>query len=286
MKNIMVMANFSRSNALSCTENVCTCLYELGVAILMPDTAKENYDRGFVEYAPFYKALERADALVAIGGDGTILHAAKHAVEYEKPVFGVNAGRLGFLASLEQNELSALKKLAVGEYRIQSRMMLRVRHCHRGNVTEYQALNDVVISKGAVSRVIDLDVFCMGRFVSSYRADGIILSTPTGSTAYSLSAGGPIIEPNMNCITLTPISPHSLFDRPIVFADNNRLTIRPGENNDTDIYFTVDGEQAIEIEQGDELIVEKSATSVSLIDLSEKPFYEVLHEKFLTRAKS
>lgn len=286
MKTMMLMTNFDRENALACTREVCRYLAGIGIEVLMSDTMEGPCRCEGVRYGEFYQMLGEAEAVLAVGGDGTILHAAKHAVAFHKPVFGINAGRLGFLAGLEPDEIGRLDRLLTGDYRIRKRMMLEVIHQSRAEQTSYLALNDVVISKGAISRVIDLDIFCMERFVTSYRADGVILATPTGSTAYSLSAGGPIIDPEMNCITLTPISPHSLFDRTIVFDEHNQLTIRPGRDCETEIYLTVDGEKAIRVQQGDQIIVRKSGTEAEMIDLTEKPFYEVLQEKFLTRAKS
>lgn len=286
MKRFMVVSNFGKANALACTKEVCRYLTELGAAVMMSEEAKKSCDCDYVEYGEFYSLMEEAEAVIAVGGDGTILHAAKHAVAYDRPVFGINAGRLGFLAGLEPDELNSLQRLVQGDYRTKTRMMLEVVHQRGAECSSYLALNDVVLSKGAISRMVDLDIFCMDRFVSSYRADGVILSTPTGSTAYSLSAGGPIIDPDMNCITLTPISPHSLFDRTIVFSEHNRLMICPGQESETEIYLTVDGEQAVRVRQGDRVIVKKSQTTARLIDLTDKPFYEVLQDKFLTRAKS
>ena len=285
MKTIMLMTNFDRENALACTREVCRYLAGIGIEVLMSKEAARWQCEG-VRYGEFYRMLEEAEAVLAVGGDGTILHAAKHAVAYRKPVFGINAGRLGFLAGLEPEGIGRLERLRTGEYQIRRRMMLEVAHRRENRETAYLALNDVVISKGAVSRVVDLDIFCMDRFVTSYRADGVILATPTGSTAYSLSAGGPIVDPEMDCVILTPISPHSLFDRTIVFDAHNRLTIRPGADGDTEIYLTVDGEKAIRVQPGDEITVRRSETEAELIDLTGKPFYEVLQEKFLTRAKS
>ena len=212
----MIMPNFDKKNAVACTKTVCSKLMEYGVEPWMADSCKSKLDLSFVVYGDFYQQLQNCDLLIAIGGDGTIIHSAKHAVVFDKPILGINAGRLGFLAGLEQDELDYLQQLAACNYQIEERMMLEVVHHSEKGEISYFALNDAVISKGALARVIDLDIYCMNRYVSSYRADGIIFSTPTGSTAYALSAGGPIVEPAIDAIGMTPISPHSLFDRTIL----------------------------------------------------------------------
>lgn len=282
---IMVISNFSKQNAMRCTTNVCTYLNQFGAEVMMSEDNRRLFFQESITYGDFDRMLEQADVVIAIGGDGTMIHAAKHAVQKGKPILGVNAGRLGFLAGLEQNEIFRLKNLLAGDYTLEERMMLEVSHQNSRQMKSYLALNDVVLSKGAVSRVVDLNVYCMNKFVSSYRADGIILATPTGSTAYALSAGGPIIEPSMNSISLTPISPHSLFDRTILFDAENILRMEVNRDSDAEVYLTVDGEQAVKIEKYDQITVKRSETSVQMIRLYDKPFYEVLNEKFLTRAK-
>jgi NAD+ kinase len=283
--NIMIISNFSKQNALRCTANVCSYLKEMGAVIWMAEENRALFFEEYIHYQSFEDCLASSDVVIVIGGDGTIIHAAKRAVWVGKPILGINAGRLGFLAGLEQDEIFRLQNLLKGDYTLEDRMMLEVSHQSSQRETVYFALNDVVMSKGAISRMVDLNVYCMDKFVSSYRADGVVLSTPTGSTAYALSAGGPIVEPSMNCISLTPISPHSLFDRTILFSAENVLRLEVNQESEAEVYLTVDGEQAIKIEKYDQIVVRKSAISVKMIRLYDKPFYEVLNEKFLTRAK-
>lgn len=282
---IMIMPNFDKKNALSCTHKVCLKLLELGGLVLMQQAHRKYVDIKGICYGEFSDLIKECDVVLAIGGDGTIIHSAKHAVEFDKPVLGINTGRLGFLAGMEQTEIDDLKYLVAGDYRLERRMMLEAVHQTAGGQKSYLALNDVVVSKGSLSRMVDMDVYCMDRFVSSYRADGVILSTPTGSTAYALSAGGPIVEPGLNVISLTPISPHSLFARSILFGGENVLTIHVRQEAGTEAYLTVDGEQGIRLEDGDFLVVRQSRIDVKLINLYGQPFYEVLNEKFLTRAR-
>lgn len=282
---IMVMPNFDKKNALMCTRDVCLELSKLGASVLMQEKNRAYLNLPEVQYGDFFKLLSDCNLVVAIGGDGTIIHSAKHAVEYDKPVLGINTGRLGFLAGMEQTALGDLHRLVAGDYLVEDRMMLEAVHLSGENEKIYPALNDVVISKGSLSRMVDMEVCCMGRFVSSYRADGLILSTPTGSTAYALSAGGPIVEPGLDVISLTPISPHSLFARSILFGGENVLTIRVKQEAGVEAYLTVDGEQGIRLQDEDLLIVRRREIAAKLINLYHRPFYEVLNEKFLTRAR-
>lgn len=282
---VMIIPNFEKKNALSCTLAVCRHLENAGTEILMGQESAELVEDPAVRFGDPEEQMQLCDAVIAIGGDGTIIHAAKNAVRYAKPVLGINAGRLGFLAGLEQDELEKLSRLVTGNYEIEERMMLEVIHSTAEKEESYFALNDAVVSKGSLSRMIDLEIYCMDRFVASYRADGIILSTPTGSTAYALSAGGPIIEPSMNSIAMTPISPHSLFDRTILFSAENELTVRSTSETGTEVYLTIDGETGIRLSPGDGLTVKKSAVPARIIRIRNRAFYEVLNQKFQMRSE-
>ena len=284
--NVLIIPNFEKKNTVACTREICHELKRFDAEVLMQEKEKAFVNLPDVCYGSFEQQIGVSDVVIAIGGDGTIIHTAKRAVLYDKPVLGVNAGRLGFLAGLEQDEIPLLKKLVEQDYQIENRMMLEVEHHTAVGNQVYFALNDAVISKGALSKMVESKIYCMGRFVTSYRSDGIILSTPTGSTAYALSAGGPILEPSLDSISLTPISPHSLFDRTILFAPDNELLIQTDAEPDTEIYLTIDGEEGIRISPNDRLTVKKSSILVKMIRLQEKPFYEVLNQKLLTRAKN
>ena len=282
---ILVIPNFDKKHALTCTKQVCGILHELGLDILMAAETQQHLVLSTACYDSFDVQLEQADLILAIGGDGTIIHSAKSAVRFGIPVLGINAGRLGFLAGLERNELHKLSRLVDGTYTVESRMMLDVVHRTPSGERCYLAFNDVVVSKGPVSRMIEVDVTCNERLVSSYRADGLIFSTPTGSTAYAVSAGGPIIEPSLNSISMTPISPQSLFSRSILFAPGSELCLKLRSEPSIEAYITVDGERAVQITEDDILLVRQSATQGKLINVNDKAFYEVLNEKFITRAK-
>lgn len=232
----------------------------------------------YLDESSIYK---EADVIIAVGGDGTILHAAMQAVKRQIPVLGVNTGRLGFMAGLEVYELDKLKYIVDGQYEIDSRMMLEIKTESRSGV--YYALNDAVISKGELSRIIDITLECNGREVGNYRADGIIVSTPTGSTAYSLSAGGPIVDPGLESIGITPICPHSLISRTILFEPDSILYIYPHNIRDKDAYLTVDGINIIKLKEREKVTISRSNLKTKLIKLKDTSFYEVLNKKMNER---
>ena len=226
------------------------------------------------------KLMMDSDVIIAIGGDGTIVSTAKLAALYDKPVLGINTGRLGFVAGLERHETAKLSSLITGNYSIEKRMMLSVSFDNSEN--RIYALNDFVVSRKSISRIIDLSVSCGESFVNRYRADGLIISTPTGSTAYSLSAGGPVVDPQIDCILLTPICPHSLFSRTIVFRPELKLTIST-HVSDGDICITADGHAAFDLKSGTSIVVEKSNVFAKLIRIKKDDFYDVLREKLTER---
>ena len=274
---LLLMPNLDKSGVFSCVEDICKLLSG-EATLMMADTKQEYFKNLPIVFGDFYSLLDEADFCVAIGGDGTIIHLAKHAVLKDKPVIGINLGRLGFLSAIEPKELSLLKKLKDGDYITEGRMMLSVVH----NGKNYFALNDAVLSKGALSKMIDLDVACRGVSVGSYRADGIVFSTPTGSTAYNLSAGGPVIDASVECIAMTPVAPHSAFSRSIIFNADSKITVTPS-SADREVFLTVDGEEGIPVKFGDKVEIYKSEKSVKLINFSGKGFYQVLCDKLLNK---
>lgn len=274
---LLLMPNLEKAGVFSCVESICK-LMSKEATLLMANTKKEYFKDLDITFGDFESLLSECDFCVAIGGDGTIIHVAKHAMPLNKPVIGINLGRLGFLSAIEPKELSLLKKLKTGEYITEERMMLSVIH----NNKSYFALNDVVLSKGALSKMIDLDVSCNGVSVGSYRADGIVFSTPTGSTAYNLSAGGPVIDATVECIAMTPVAPHSAFSRSIIFNADSEITVTPA-SEEREVYLTVDGEEGIPVNLGDKVNIYKSEKNVKLINFSGKGFYQVLCDKLLNK---
>lgn len=229
---------------------------------------------------PFDELFKTVDVIITIGGDGTIIRYAKRASEDNKPVLGINAGRMGYLANLEQNELEHIAKLKSGDFFTENRMMLSVKVFENNRrIGEYLALNDAVVSSGFISRIIDVSVG-VGNDVINYRADGLILSTPTGSTAYSMSAGGPIIDPLTESICITPICSHSLSAKPILLGAKNSIKVRAYSKKRTDIYLSLDGRKVCPIKPFTTIIIEKSDKFAKLIRLKDKSFYKTLSTKF------
>lgn len=222
----------------------------------------------------------QCDVFIAVGGDGTIIHTARHASRAGKPILGVNLGRLGFLAGIERDELYLLRRLFDGSYTVENRMMLEITvHGMTGEHT-YHALNEAVVS-GAQSKIFDFGLSVEGSTVYRFRADGLILATPTGSTAYSLSAGGPVLDPQMDCILFTPICPHSLFNRSTVFSADKCLAISADQAYSGDVYLTVDGDDPIRVARTDTIVVRKSTRCTSLIKIDDRNFYDTVHRKIL-----
>ena len=222
----------------------------------------------------------RADILIVLGGDGTLLSVTRLIKSHTVPILGVNLGGLGFLTSVSLQEMyPALEKILAGEFSVDTRMMLTARILRQEQTgTEYSVLNDVVINKGALARIISLEVSVDGNYLTTFQADGLILSTPTGSTGYSLSAGGPIIYPSLHSILLTPICPHTLTNRPIIMPVDSsiQVALRSGER---DVFLTMDGQVGFSFLENDVVEVQKSEHTVSLIRSPFKNHFEVLRTK-------
>ncbi len=234
---------------------------------------------GFSEYALDTMDLtaESIDWIVVLGGDGTLLRAAKDLAFLERPILGVNLGHLGFLTEVEVPDLLlALSSLLQGEYTIDERHLLSASVLRDGQeLARFDAMNDVVVAKGPFARLINLETFVDNAYVTTYPADGLIVATPTGSTAYSLSAGGPILAPDLGNMVITPICPHSFFDRSIVIDGSHQIKIRIRTIH-RDTLVTIDGQEGHPLEDGDEVVVETSPTTIRLIRRPGWSFFHVL----------
>ena len=222
----------------------------------------------------------KADVLLVLGGDGTMLNAARLAGERSIPILGVNMGGLGFLTEVRlENLYPSLERVFANDFVLDERLMLRT-HIHRHGETVAQGvvLNDVVISKGTLARMIELKIAIQGRFVTNLRGDGLIVSSPTGSTAYSLSAGGPIIDPAVQSLILTPISPHTLTHRPLIVPGNVEIDVTLTSKDDGAM-ATLDGQVGVAITQGDSIVIQTSEHRTRLIRFPESNYYDVLREK-------
>lgn len=231
---------------------------------------------------PGAQALTQADAVVTVGGDGTMLHAAKECARHGLPVLGINLGRTGFLATCELDEMEQkLHKLAAGEFSVEHRALLQA-EC-TGADGSLIALNDLVVYSGHRRQTVDLDILCDGLPVSNCRGDGVILATPTGSTAYSLSAGGPILDARIRGLVVTSICAHSLQRPAIVFAADRRITVRPGADQRGPILISSDGEREIELPAGGELRAGLSEKSVKLITFNGTDQFDAIDKKLRGR---
>lgn len=222
----------------------------------------------------------KADVLLVLGGDGTMLNAARLAAERSIPILGVNMGGLGFLTEVRLESLyPSLERVFANDYVLDERLMLRI-HIHRNDemVAQGVVLNDVVISKGTLARMIELKIAIEGRFVTNLRSDGLIVSSPTGSTAYSLSAGGPIIDPAVQSLILTPVCPHTLTHRPLIVPGKDRIDLTL-TSTDPGAMATLDGQVGVPISQGDTVTIQTSENRTRLIRFPESNYYDVLREK-------
>ena len=227
------------------------------------------------------RELANADVIICFGGDGTILHMAKTATRYDLPILGVNIGTMGFMAELESSELQELARLGKDDYTIDRRMMLDVSvQRDRDIIFHESCLNDVVITKGAIARIVHLQVSCDNVEVMEFGGDGVIVATPTGSTAYSLSAGGPIVEPDAHSILVTPICAHDMVSRSIVASDRRVIQVELTRNARRNAFLSVDGGKSLKLNMGDVASIRKAQKETKLIRLKKRSFYDVINAKF------
>lgn len=274
---VAVIPNEKAAGVCMSFERVCEALADLGAEVVIPAHA-EQFPSSATD-----DAIRDSDVTVALGGDGTIIHVAKRAARFGRAVLGVNGGRLGFMAGLESNELEQLSALIQGNYTVEQRLMLDIEVRDEQKTRTFHALNEAVISRGALSRLIELDVANHGEPVVNYQADGVIIATPTGSTAYSLSAGGPIVDPSVGCMVLTPICPHSLYARSYVFAPSAELNVKVVLPAETEAFLTLDGEEGIAISEQESIAVRASDVCARLIKIKLQSFYDLLSRKLINR---
>ena len=233
-----------------------------------------------LHFSDMQHELAEADVLICFGGDGTILHAAKDANAHNVPILGVNLGSVGFMAELERNELPLLTAISRNQYTLEERMMLQVR-VYRGErlIHEEIALNDAVFSKGSMARVSELEVWADQALCQQVTGDGVIVATPTGSTAYSMSAGGPIVEPTSQGLVVTPVCAHQLAVRAMVLDANRMLTVRLPKGNRKTIFLSIDGGKAIRLGSHERVEIVRAEKTTKLVRLTGRSFYQRIHEK-------
>lgn len=284
MKTLLLSPNPYRDRNFQTVRNAMQILKELGfqIKLCLPFEVDHNFELPKdLHFSRLERELPSADMVICFGGDGTILHMAKAATKRGIPLLGVNIGTMGFMAELESTELEKLAQLATGDYHLDNRMMLDVVVQRDKDVIFHDiCLNDVVITKGAVARVVHLNVKCDDVQAMECGGDGVVVATPTGSTAYSLSAGGPIVEPEADNIIITPICAHDMGSRCMVASGKRVLQIGMTPSSRRNAYLSVDGGKALRMNVGDTAIIRKSRLETKLVRLKDRSFYDVVNIKF------
>jgi NAD+ kinase len=275
-EKIRKISLFSKSSDVN-YEKTIKIMSNRGVEVLNTEFAIES----IVENTDF---IAKCDAVVVLGGDGTLLAAARGSAKYDTPFLGINMGYLGFMTELEEHDIGSLQKVLDGEYLLESRMMLDVSVLTAdGEVKKFIAFNDAVVSRGAFSRIMDITAKTDNTVIQNYRADGVIIATPTGSTAYSLSAGGPIVDPENNLMLITPVCPHALHSRSIVVSSGKTIEIMVTDAEAHDAMLSIDGQDGCEIKNGYTVQIKSSPLKTKLIRMSHYSFYDVLRRKLEDR---
>ena len=284
MKNVILTPNPYRDKNFQTVREAMRILKDAGIStrLCLPFEVDRSFDLPRdLKFFRLDRELPNADLVICFGGDGTILHMAKAATRRGIPILGVNIGTMGFMAELENTELEKLKNLATGAYTVDNRMMLDVTVQRDRDILFHDiCLNDVAVTKGAIARIVHLSVKCDGIQAMECGGDGVIIAPPTGSTAYSLSAGGPIVEPEAKNILITPVCAHDVGSRSIVAADKRVVTVEMIHNARRNAYLSVDGGKAVRINMGDVATIKKSNLETKLIRLKERSFYDVVNAKF------
>lgn len=285
---VFVCANLCKEKTAEVFPSVIAELKKNGMTPLAEsryrDICKSMNIKG-VTFGEAEKNAAACDIFLTIGGDGTILRWGKRAARHCKPLLGINTGRLGFMATLEKDGISKLSALSRGTYEISPRMLLSVTLHAGGKTRRYTALNDIVLFKGVRSKLPEYIVSSGDTELTGVRADGLIISTPTGSTAYSLSAGGPIIDPRLSCFELTALSPHTLFSRPMIFSADIPLKAGYIAYENSSVFLSVDGNESIELFPDDYVLIKKSRLTLKLIDIDGGSFYSSVHNKLMQPLK-
>lgn len=286
MNTIGVVTNRDRDIDLKYTKILAKCILDNGGTLkVTTDLANElevnNPCIGEDE------VFNEAEVIICLGGDGTFLKAARMAQLKNKPLLGINLGNLGFLTEVEKSEIHrATERIITDNFEIENRMMLEASIFSGGKlIASDLALNDVVISRGALSRILHLKTYINNEYVDSFPGDGLIISSPTGSTAYSLAAGGPIVEPDIDLVIVTPICPHILYSRSFITAGNRVVRVEVAENHSHDAMVTIDGQMGYEIKGGDYIEIKKAEKFVKMIRMNRKNFFNVLRTKFYNRGE-
>jgi NAD+ kinase len=276
---IGIVPNFTREKAFNVTSEVINYLEKFNIEYFFDRNSSDSFPIKVDNDKLASSLFEYTDLILVIGGDGSFIHAAKDAAVHKKPVLCVNAGNLAFLAGLEGDELGLIEKLISRDYTSDKRMMLEVvlKENNNEELLGY-CLNDIAIARFGDIKLIDLDVYCNDKKINSYRGDGVVISTPTGSTAYSWSAGGPVIDPDLRCITLTPICTHSPLNRTFVFNEKSVITVKAPHSSQK-ICLSTDGDKSLELKDNFEIIIRQSDYYAEFIRIKPDEFFDILINK-------
>jgi NAD+ kinase len=275
MKRIGIICKWGRTEPTEIMGEFTPWLQKRGVEVYT-----DNVDVEGAHVCEFGEMPERVDMVIVLGGDGTMLGAARLCAQHEVPVLGVNLGGLGFITEVATTQLYAvMEDVLAGRYELERRIMLSAKLQRDGRtVTECTALNDVAVTKGTLARIIDLETWVNGKYVNLFKGDGLIVGTPTGSTAYNMSAGGPILFPTLNCLVMTPVCPHTLSNRPIVLPDDVHVEVVLKSHGE-DVMVTYDGVVAENVKQGDRVTVERAPYVTTMIMPRGRSHFEILRSK-------
>lgn len=280
MRNIGIIANIKKDPGLSYTKELIHWLEETGCNVFAGKKTADIAGCG-QPCKSMFELYEKADFIVVLGGDGTILQCARHTAKYDLPILGINFGTLGYLADVERADAkTAITAVLNGKYTLENRMLLEAVHIRDGKVLgEYLALNEVYVSHAMTLHIANLEMEINGSVINRFRADGIMVSTPTGSTAYNLSAGGPILEPDTRLMAVNCVCPHNLYSRPFVISGEDEVTIKILDEEN--MIFALDGVERISVKKDDELRITGSELSVKTIKTSNRSFYDTLRYKMM-----
>ena len=286
MKTVGIVPNYNKEPAMKLVNELAEFLLKKECKVVLTYKIAEMTglnDLGVTKYELYSKS----DFIIVLGGDGTLLDTGGKPAKFGTPLLGINMGTMGFLATADGSEAeTAIEKVLNGEYKIEKRLMLESEIISdTDNPKQYIAVNDVCISRGVFTKITEYNIYVNEEYLATFRADGIIISTPTGSTAYNLSAGGPVLKPDIACMVITPICPHSLHSRSIVVSADDTVRIEASFGSNGDIIMSMDGQTSVILNNGDIINVRKSANSINIIKTNTRSFYEILRNKLISKGE-
>ncbi len=280
MKIVMIYPNIRKIDTAEAFREIYALLRERNAKVIAPYWAAKFINSSDVEFYSVEECVKISDFIIVLGGDGTILRIAKEAAEYRIPIIGINYGHLGFVTELESSDIKMIHRIFDGNYYLDKRIMLDV--CvfrDDAKIFTSTALNDVILTNGTMFKIIKVQIYADGVPVSAFRGDGVVISTPTGSTAYSIAAGGPVVEPTSENISVTPICAHEVQAKAYVFSSDRKITVKAKSYSDKNAYLSVDGRETIEIFPDDIIRIQRSGYETKLIRVKRQSIYHVIREK-------